>query len=272
MDIVSYILLQIIFCFKNRFFDWEKSLGQEKGLSITSNKYGFTSDRVSESDDLASMNASVHKTALGLLAAGRDVMTSTFVRSSGIRKSNNVSSSDASSPNKGHDSKEKERRTRYSTSSQNKTTKMNVLEMILPNKLSSFHSSQIPDDSGHNDIDTSSKGLLGSGSSPSTPRTATPQSAFEKLNILSGFSFDFNSPPSSKYSTIGSDGVYDESESERGISMKSDTSTVSQQRTTAILTSEKSRSPRTEIKLKCASSDSYLASDSTHSIRSKEDV
>jgi hypothetical protein len=232
VDIVSYILLQIIFLFKNRFFDWEKSLGQEKGLAITSNKYGFTSDRVSETDELASMNASVHQGAMGLFAAGRDVMASTFVHSgwnspqpsaSSFGASGSVASS--SGGREGHTSGDTsdrsprettERRTKYSTSHQHKVTKMNVLEMILPGKLaSSFHSSQIPDDeSSHHDMmDTSSKGLLGPSSSSSScscsrqGHSSAARSAYDSsLNFLSGFSFNF--PSSSSYSPPPDDSSY----------------------------------------------------------------
>ena len=186
VDIVSYILLQLIFCFKNRFFDWEKSLGQEKGLAITSNKYGFTSDRVSESDDFASMNASMHAGAMELLAAGKNAVANTFVTS---RRQTASSSQQANGGDNAP--KEKERRTKYKASDKKKTTKMNVLEMIIPNKMSSFHSSQIPDNSSHSvDLDTSSKGLLGD-YKPSEKEERAP-SAFDSLNILSKYSFGLN--------------------------------------------------------------------------------
>jgi GNAT superfamily N-acetyltransferase len=43
-DYITFLMLQIIFCFRNRFFDYEKPLGQESGIAIHSSKYGFTSD------------------------------------------------------------------------------------------------------------------------------------------------------------------------------------------------------------------------------------
>lgn len=49
-DIVSYFIVQTTFCWKNRFYDYEKSLGVSKGLAIRSAKYGFTSDLVSDHD------------------------------------------------------------------------------------------------------------------------------------------------------------------------------------------------------------------------------
>lgn len=286
VDIVSYMLLQVIFCCKNRFFDWEKSLGQEKGLSITSNKYGFTSDRVSESDDMTSMNASMHQTAMELFAAGRHAMANTFVRSSAIsgggaetgsalEKSGSgdlAGKGTSSSPTTNRIGSEGDglqtRRTKYSGSRENKTTKMNVLEMILPRKLaSSFHSSQIPDDSGHNDqLDTSSKGLLGSSASSSSSR----DSPFQPLNLLSGFSFDFQSPPSNKYSTLGSSGmtsVVVDSESDDNVLLDAKTPQTGREAAAA----PRSLAPN-EIKLKCASSDSYLRSESTLSVKSSGDT
>jgi hypothetical protein len=49
-DVVSYFIVQTIFCWKNRFYDYEKALGQSKGLAIRSAKYGFTSDLISDNN------------------------------------------------------------------------------------------------------------------------------------------------------------------------------------------------------------------------------
>lgn len=59
-DIVSYFIVQTIFCWKNRFYDYEKALGQTKGLAIRSAKYGFTSDLLSDSSSNGDLMASVH--------------------------------------------------------------------------------------------------------------------------------------------------------------------------------------------------------------------
>ena len=61
IDIVSYFIVQTTFCWKNRFYDYEKSLGVSTGLAIRSAKYGFTSDLVSDHDSSSGdLMASVH--------------------------------------------------------------------------------------------------------------------------------------------------------------------------------------------------------------------
>lgn len=49
-DFISRLAIQIIFLFRGRFYDFEKSVGQEQGKAIYASVYGFTSDRVSEMD------------------------------------------------------------------------------------------------------------------------------------------------------------------------------------------------------------------------------
>lgn len=49
-DFISRLAIQIIFLFRGRFYDFEKSVGQEQGRAIYASVYGFTSDRVSEMD------------------------------------------------------------------------------------------------------------------------------------------------------------------------------------------------------------------------------
>ena len=50
-DWISRCILQVIFFFKDRFYDFEKALGQEQGLAIHASRYGFTSDVMSEGDE-----------------------------------------------------------------------------------------------------------------------------------------------------------------------------------------------------------------------------
>lgn len=57
---MSYCIVQTSFCWKNRFYDFEKSLGQSKGLAIRSAKYGFTSDLVSDQGSTGDLMTSVH--------------------------------------------------------------------------------------------------------------------------------------------------------------------------------------------------------------------
>jgi hypothetical protein len=49
-DLFSRLAVQIIFCFRSRFYDFEKPVGQEQGRAVYASVYGFTSDRVSEMD------------------------------------------------------------------------------------------------------------------------------------------------------------------------------------------------------------------------------
>lgn len=79
-DYASYLLLQIIFCFSNRFFDFEKSIGQESGRAIQSSRFGFVSEHV--------MGGSSHKYDA---AAGRGNMDSS------TRSGSSVSSGGSSS-------------------------------------------------------------------------------------------------------------------------------------------------------------------------------
>lgn len=188
-DIISYCLLQLIFCFSDRFFDWEKSLGQEKGLAIFSNKYGFTSERLSESDDMSSMNGSIHQGALNLLAVGREVVANAFVRSSSSSKDLDTSS----------DLKTPSRRRKYSKNEAS-SVERSVLDRIMPPSASSSHSTD--ESSHHNDFDTSSRGLLGGGSRSSEFISHDDSKAFDPMTLLSGISFNINAG-TTKYSTLG---------------------------------------------------------------------
>jgi hypothetical protein len=68
-DCVSNCLLRVIFLFKDRFFDFEKALGQDQGLAIHASRYGFTSDAIAKKDDEESTRGS-------LLSGGVFVMRS----------------------------------------------------------------------------------------------------------------------------------------------------------------------------------------------------